>query len=162
MENTNQIGLDKEQAKYIADRLNHLLANYSVLYINTRGMHWNIRGANFFELHRQFEKLYKRQEKRIDEIAERILSLGHTPKHAFSDYLNVSVIKEVQNISQPEEAVNELLNALKIIILQQKEVQITAEKANDLGTSDIMTEYIRDQEKTVWMLTAFLQETVWA
>lgn len=162
MENLNQIGLDNEQAKYISDRLNQLLANYSVFYMNVRGLHWNIKGHNFFSLHQKFEDLYNKLELRIDEIAERILSLGYTPQNAFSEYLNISVVREIQNVSQPEEAVSELLDGLKILIQQQKEVAGIADKANDISTCDMMTEYVRDEEKLVWMFSAYMQESAWA
>jgi len=73
MENTNRIGLNTEKTKEVADLLNELLANYSFLYQNVRGLHWNIMGDNFFELHLKFEELYNDLFIKIDDIAERIL-----------------------------------------------------------------------------------------
>mgnify|MGYP003536433022 FL=1 len=91
----NIIGLDAIKAKKLADLLNVLLANYQLFYINSRGFHWNIKGEKFFELHLKFEELYTDTQLKIDEIAERILTLGHTPDHTFTDFLKLSKIKEM-------------------------------------------------------------------
>jgi len=58
MNNLNAIGLDSQKAQKLAQKLNDLLANYSIFYQNTRGYHWNIKGEKFFELHMKFEELY--------------------------------------------------------------------------------------------------------
>jgi len=81
MKNVNAIGIDSGKAKQLAEKLNVLLANYSIFYQNTRGYHWNIKGEKFFELHVKFEELYNDLFLKIDEVAERILTLGHTPAH---------------------------------------------------------------------------------
>lgn len=81
----NRIGLDAAKAKVLGDKLNVLLSNLQVLYINTRGFHWNIKGDNFFELHLKFEEFYTDLQQKIDEVAERILTLGHVPDHSYSD-----------------------------------------------------------------------------
>ena len=72
-----------KKASELADCLNHLLANYSIFYQNTRGYHWNIKGEKFFELHVKFEELYDDLFVKIDEVAERILTLEHSPLHRF-------------------------------------------------------------------------------
>ena len=77
---TNAIGLDPNKAKQLSEKLNVLLADYSLFYQNTRGFHWNIKGEKFFELHVKFEKLYNDLLLKIDEVAERILTLGHTDR----------------------------------------------------------------------------------
>ena len=100
----NRIGLDPEKTKQLAEQLNTLLANYQLFYINARGFHWNITGEKFFELHAKFEELYNDLLIKVDEVAERILTLGHTPMHTFSDYLQTSTIKEAKNISDGKKA----------------------------------------------------------
>ena len=69
-------------------------ARYSIFYQNIRGYHWNIKGEKFFELHLKFEELYNDLFLKIDEVAERILTLGHTPTHNYTDYRATSKIKE--------------------------------------------------------------------
>ena len=81
MKTTNRIGLDIDKSAELAALLNDLLANYSIFYQNTRGYHWNIRGNKFFELHVKFEELYNDLFVKIDDVAERILTLGHVPRH---------------------------------------------------------------------------------
>lgn len=106
---TNAIGLDASKAENLAIQLNELLANYSVFYQNTRGYHWNIKGEKFFELHVKFEELYNDLLLKIDEVAERILTLGYSPNHRYSDYHVVSQIKESQKESDGLKAVAEIL-----------------------------------------------------
>ncbi|MFN2396810.1 MAG: Dps family protein, partial [Bacteroidales bacterium] len=118
------------------------LANYSIFYQNTRGYHWNIKGEKFFELHLKFEELYNDLFIKIDEVAERILTLEHSPKHRFSDYKKESKIAESNEVSDGFKAVNEILESFKIIILIQRD----------------LLDYIRAQEKLVWMYSAFLNK----
>jgi starvation-inducible DNA-binding protein len=153
---TNRIGLDQQQSKEVAEQLNTLLANYQVFYINTRGFHWNIKGKKFFELHAKFEELYTDQQEKIDEIAERILTLGHTPLHSFTDYLKLSRVKEATGISEGNEAVQIVLENFGEILSLERTLLKAAQDANDEGTSALMSDYIRQQEKLVWMLSAYL------
>src|SRR4051812_12953374 len=99
METLNQIGLETKKATELADKLNDLLANYHIFFQNLRGFHWNIKGSHFFTLHVKFEEIYTQSIEDIDMIAERIRTLGCTPKHAYSDYLKISSIKELKDHS---------------------------------------------------------------
>lgn len=156
MAKLNAIGLDQEKAAKLAVKLNDLLANFSIFYMNVRGFHWNIRGEKFFELHLKFEEIYDDTILKIDEIAERILTLGHTPAHAYSIYNSVAQIKEVKDVSKGRDAVEQLLDGFqKLIILERELLELSAD-ANDEGTNALMSDYIRAQEKTVWMLSAWL------
>jgi starvation-inducible DNA-binding protein len=152
----NKIGIAPEVSKALAEHLNILLANYQVLYMNTHGFHWNIKGGNFFELHEKFEELYNDLFVKIDEIAERILTLGHTPLHSYSDYLEVATITSTKNISDGNASVASILDAYAIIIPIQREILQLAGDSQDEGTSALMSDYIREQEKTVWMYSAYL------
>jgi starvation-inducible DNA-binding protein len=158
MKKLNQIGLDKTKAQKLAKKLNLLLANYSIFYQNTRGYHWNIKGEKFFELHLKFEELYNDLLLKIDEVAERILTLGHTPNHRYSDYKSVSGIKESKEVSNGMNAVEDILKSFKSIIMLQRELLSLSEKASDEGTNALMSDYIREQEKLVWMYSAFLNQ----
>lgn len=158
MENLNRIGLDTEQSEELAKLLNDLLANYSTLYQNTRGYHWNIRGDKFFVLHIKFEELYNDLILKIDEVAERILTLGYSPDHRYSEYLGRTKVKESGHVSDGQVAVEELLEAFKTIILKQREILKVASDADDEGTSALMSDYIREQEKLVWMYSAHLDK----
>lgn len=155
--NMNLIGLDKEQSQQLAQSLNHLLANYQVFYMNTRGYHWNIKGKKFFELHAKFEEIYTDLQTKIDEIAERILTLGAQPLHSFSSYLENAEIQEHTNVTDGQNTMQGLVNGFGHLISYQRKVLELATQADDEGTSSQMSDYIREQEKLVWMLNAWLQ-----
>ena len=156
MKNSNIIGLREEDCKNIAEKLNILLANYSVFYQNTRGAHWNIKGEQFFVLHPKFEELYDNLVLKIDEIAERILTLGHVPNHNYSDYLKVSTIKESKEVHNGKKCIEDILNSFKVVIDLQRELLEITNKANDEGTNALVSGYITEQEKDVWMYNAYL------
>jgi len=155
---TNAIGIDQKKAKALAEKLNVLLANYSIIYQNTRGYHWNIKGEKFFELHLKFEELYNDLLLKIDEVAERILTLGHAPEYNYSYYNTISSIKESPKVTDGVKAVEHILAAFKTIILQQREILTLSADANDEGTNALMSDYIRFQEKLVWMYSSFLKK----
>ena len=153
---TTSIGLDQKQSVELAEKLNDLLANYQIFYMNTRGFHWNIKGEKFFELHLKFEELYTDLVLKIDEVAERVLTLGYTPTHGFDEYLKISEVKPAKNVSEGKKAVSSILETFKIIITKQRALLDLSAKADDEGTNALMSDYIREQEKLVWMYSSFL------
>lgn len=152
----NIIGLNEQKTGELANKLNELLANYQVFYMNTRGFHWNIKGEKFFELHLKFEELYTDLQLKNDELAERILTLGYTPLHSYSDYLKNASVKEASDVNDGREAVGKILEAFKVIIALQRELLALSGEADDEGTNALMSDYIREQEKLVWMYSSFL------
>jgi len=156
MNRLNQIGLDKEKTNELINKLDDLLANYSIFYQNVRGFHWKIKGNNFFELHLKFEELYNDLFIKIDDIAERILTLGGSPKHNFSVYLKQSEIQEFTSNFDGDIAINEILKTFKLLLAKQRVVLDSASEIGDEGSSALMSDYIREQEKLVWMYSSFL------
>jgi len=156
MKHLNQIGLDSARSAELAGKLNDLLANYQVFYQNTRGFHWNIKGEKFFELHLKFEELYNDLQIKIDEIAERVLTLGDTPLHAFSDYLSVSEIKPVKDMNNGKECVKSILDSFAILLKKERVILSLSAEVEDEGTNAMASDYIREKEKLVWMYSAFL------
>ena len=156
----NSLGLDTAITKLLANNLNHLLANYQIYYQNLRGVHWNIKGKGFFDLHVKFEELYNDANIKVDEIAERVLTLGETPLHTYQDYLNFTKIPVGKNISQDEKAVRLIVDSLTALLKIEREILNTSEEANDEGTNAMMSDFITQQEKTVWMMKAWLNEKV--
>ncbi len=156
MKNLNAIGLDRKKSEQLADKLNELLANYSMFYQNTRGYHWNIKGEKFFELHVKFEELYNDLLLKIDEVAERILTLGYSPNHRYSDYKKVSKIMESSHVSDGKKAIEDILSSFKIMITLQRELLALSSEVGDEGTNALMSDYLRAQEKLVWMYSAVL------
>ncbi|PWV72369.1 Dps family protein [Halomonas sp. A11-A] len=156
MSHTNTIGLHESSASQLAEKLNELLANYQIFYMNVRGYHWNVKGPQFFQLHEKFEELYTDLLTKVDEVAERILTLGHQPVHAYSDYVTMSRIAEDKNVTDGEACVRGTLQGFQTLIELQRELLSLAADADDEGTAAQVGDYIREQEKTVWMLNAYL------
>lgn len=153
---TNDIGLAQAEVKPIVNELNKLLSSYHIFYINVRGYHWNVKGEHFFSLHEQFEQLYTQLQLQIDEIAERILTLGGTPLHAYSDFTESSKIEEDKNVFDGRRCVEGLVKGLQELIEEQRAVIETADEASDEGSADLLTGYVQEQEKLIWMYNAFL------
>ena len=153
----NLIGIDKIKATELSNNLNELLADYQLFYQNLRGMHWNIKGREFFELHLKFEEFYDNAVIKIDEIAERILTLEGEPLHSFTDYLEVSEISERKNITNGIEAIKIIIGNFQTLILKERNILDLASDASDEGTVSLMSDYISETEKTLWMLNSYLK-----
>lgn len=156
MKKLSNIGLQKEDSKQVAQKLNELLANYHLYYQNLRGFHWNIKGVYFFQLHDKFEELYNTALGRIDAIAERILTIGQQPLHTFSEYLRESSIKEAGNLSDGKETVQATQQNLSTLLDLERDILKLAAETGDEGTVALISEDIHENEKTLWMLNAFL------
>lgn len=152
----NSLGLDQQKVETLATKLNILLANYSIFYQNTRGFHWNIKGKNFFELHLKFEELYTNLQLKIDEIAERILTLGFYPNHNFSDYQKTATITEIKETTKDTIAIATIIESLATLIQLQRVILKLAQEIDDEGTSSLMSDNIREQEKLIWMYKAYI------
>ncbi len=156
----NSIGLDTNKAKELAIDLNRLLANFQVYYQNLRGIHWNIKGKRFFDLHVKFEELYNDANIKVDEIAERILTLGEVPLHTFSDYTKEAKIPIGKDVSNDEKAVYLVVDSLSGLLKLERNLLNKAGESDDEGTNSMMSDFITEQEKTVWMMKAWLNEPV--
>ena len=155
MKTLDYLHLNEKKVAGVTSALHQLLADFQVHYTNLRGMHWNIKGHGFFVLHEKFESMYDDTAEKIDEIAERILMLGGVPENKFSEYLKVANVKEVSDISCGSEAVDHILETYGYLMGEEREVIELAKEAGDDVTADLMTGYLKEQEKMVWMLVAF-------
>lgn len=157
---TNILGLPVKETEEIAKDLNILLSSFQVYYQNLRGIHWNIKGKRFFDLHVKFEELYNDAQLKIDLIAERILTIGGKPLHTFQDYVDNNKIKVGKNISVDEEAVHLIVTSLSELLKIERELLNKSDEANDEGTNSMMSDFIKEQEKTIWMMKAWLEEKI--
>lgn len=151
-----QIGLPKAHSEKTVEQLNGLLANFQLHYQNLRGLHWNLRGRDFFELHVKFEEFYMDAQEKIDLVAERILTMGFRPLHTFSAYLQNAKIKPAENVSDGKEGVLTVVAGLQLLLEIERELLTLAGEVKDDGTADMMTQFISQQEKEIWMLNAWL------
>lgn len=140
----------------LTKELNQLLSDFHLYYQNVRGAHWNIKGPRFFELHAKFEELYTEALTNIDEIAERILTIGDHPLHTLEDYLDKSNINSVKGQSSDEALVTMVVENLTALVAQENKVKELAVKAGDSETEDMMIALVNSQEKTQWMFKSWL------
>ena len=140
--------------------MNELLANFQVYYQNLRGLHWNIKGKRFFDLHLKFEELYNDSQLKIVLIAERVLTLGSTPLHTFSDYISISKMKVGKNISNGSEAVKLILESKSVLLQLERVILKNTAAIKDEGTNSMIRDFIVEQEKTNWMFKAWLEEAI--
>lgn len=154
----NKIGLPDKKVIELVDHLNILLANYQIHYQKLRGCHWNVRGHNFFTLHIKFEELYNNAQLAIDELAERVLTLGKSPFSTLSDYIKLSSIEEIKTEDlSAEKMVEAILDDFKkLIALEREVIENATGKAGDEGTADMIIGFLRFKEKTSWMLRAWV------
>jgi len=156
----NSLGLEVNKAKALANDLNILLSNFQIYYQNLRGIHWNIKGKRFFDLHVKFEELYTDANIKVDLIAERVLTLGEAPLHTFADYSNNAKVPVGKNVSLDEKAVRLIVDSLTELLKLERNLLSKSDEANDEGTNSMMSDFITEQEKTVWMMKAWLNEKV--
>lgn len=141
------------------EKLNLYLVNLNVLYRKVQNYHWNVAGKGFFTIHSKLEEFYNDLNGQIDDVAERILSIGGRPYATLKDYLELTTIKEAEN---KEIGVHEVLVSVKAefegMLNLVKEIKVAADEENDYGTSAMVDEYISNYEKNLWMLNAYLKE----
>ncbi|GAB3337623.1 Dps family protein [Larkinella ripae] len=151
------IGLDQDTLRQVNELLNALLADQHVLYIKTRKYHWNVAGPSFLEYHEFFEKQYKQLEVAIDEVAERIRTLGGRPVATMEGFLKLTSLKEDQSeeIKTPD-MFKRLLDDHEQSIRELREDVSKCEELDDAGTADFLTNLMEDHEKMAWMLRKYL------
>src|SRR3954464_9491720 len=127
-----KISLKESKEKPVVDHLNELLANYHIHYQKVRGCHWNVKGKSFFTLHVKFEELYTEALTTIDELAERILTLGKPPYSTFADYIGKAQIKEINTIGLADtKMVKAVIDDMAALIKMEREILTITEEAGD-------------------------------
>lgn len=152
------IGITDENSRAVADELSKILADEYVLYTKTRNAHWNVQGADFFEKHKFFEGQYEQLDTFIDNVAERIRTLGHYPPATLKSFLSLTQLTEVSSEKNDSNGfIQELLSDHESIIISLREyIQPFADKFHDLGTSDFITGLMENHEKMAWFLRSHL------
>ncbi len=154
--NANEIGLKEKEVKPIVDHLNDLLANYHIHYQKLRGCHWNVKGGHFFTLHVKFEELYTNAQQTIDDLAERILTLGKSPYSTFADYIKVSKLNELNTAGMKDtQLVLAIMDDFSQLIDMEREIMTLTADAGDDGTNDLINSFMQFKEKNNWMLRSF-------
>jgi len=155
----NQIGIKPEDALLVADSLNKLLADENVLFIKTRNAHWNVIGADFAAQHKFFEDQYKQLDEIIDQVAERIRTIGHYTEGTMEDFLKLTQLNEKSREGNDSLSfIKDLLEDHEAIIIELREnINRFTEDWHDMGSSDFITSLMETHEKMGWMLRSHLQ-----
>ena len=157
---TNILGLPVVESDLIITDLNVLLSSFQVYYQNLRGIHWNIRGKRFFDLHVKFEQLYNDAQIKVDLIAERVLTIGGKPLHTFEDYIANNRLEVGKNVSKDTDAVHLIITSIADLLKIERVILDESGKINDEGTNSMMSDFIKEQEKTMWMMKAWSEEEI--
>ncbi len=140
------------------EKLNLYLTNLNVLYRKIQNFHWNVTGTGFFAIHSKLEEYYDGLNAQIDDVAERILSIGGRPLGSMKDYLETTTITEAENKEiDGNTALSEVKKDFELMLTLAKEIKKTADEEEDFGSSALVDEYISTYEKDLWMLKAFLK-----
>jgi len=150
------LGLDTTYTNDVVISLNELLASFQTYYQNLRGIHWNIKGKQFFELHVKFEELYTDSTIKVDELAERILTLGGVPLHTFEDYQQYTIVAVGKDVTNDEESVKLIVTSLSSLLILERKLLELSGNASDEGTNSLISDFISEQEKTIWMMQSWL------
>ncbi|MGJ3249803.1 MAG: Dps family protein [Elainellaceae cyanobacterium] len=151
------IGIIEDDRKAIADGLSHLLADTYTLYLKTHNFHWNVKGPMFQTLHTMFEEQYTELAIAVDDIAERIRSLGFPAPATYSEYAQLTSISETTGVPDAEDMIRLLVEGNESVVRTARAAFPAAEKAGDESSADLLTERMRLHEKTAWMLRSLLQ-----
>jgi len=159
MENLN-IGVAEENRKAVTDLLTGLLANETVLYQRLRNYHWNVRGMYFKTLHELFEEQYTAIATNIDEVAERIRSLGATAIGTMDEMIKHAALKEKPGVyPEAKQMLSDLLEDHEHIIRSLRSgATASADQHNDEGTADMMIALMEAHEKMAWMIRTYLND----
>ncbi|WP_235689712.1 Dps family protein [Fulvivirga lutea] len=150
-----RLGYTKMETAEITDAMNKLLANFSVHYQKLRNFHWNVKGADFYDIHENFEEQYNEAIEAIDDVAERIRVFGQTPMSTMGEYISTSEIKETGTDLSALEMVSEVLKDYEILLEHMFNVIEISIENGDSGTEDMMKGFVKSIEKRYWMWTAF-------
>ncbi len=152
------IGIPNEHREKIAAGLSKLLADSYTLYLKTHNYHWNVKGPMFQTLHMMFEEHYQELAPAVDEIAERIRSLGEKAPGSYQEFSKLTSIKEETGWPTAHEMIRNLVTAHESVIKTAREIFPTAEAGSDEATIDLVTQRVQLHEKTAWMLRSLLEE----
>ncbi len=153
---SSDIGIPENDRQDIIRGMNHMLADTYTLYLQTHNFHWNVTGPMFNSLHTMFEAQYTELAVAVDDIAERIRSLGGLAPATFAEFLELSSVREVRGNLSANDMIATLVASNEAVIKTARKVFPVADKAGDESTADLLTGRLRIHEKTAWMLRSLL------
>lgn len=157
------IGITQKNCNNVGDLLNKLLANQYVLYTKTLNYHWNVVGEDFYPLHLFFQKQYEELLDIVDDVAERVRTMGVQTIASLKEFQRLTTLEEdlFGSSKNAHQMLHQLLKDHETVIKQlRKDVDVTISKYDDAGTSNFLTEILEKHEKMAWMLRAFVTKPV--
>ncbi|NEN22188.1 DNA starvation/stationary phase protection protein [Cryomorpha ignava] len=154
----SKLGFNREEASELAESLNLLLCNYSVVYQKIRNFHWNVVGGDFFDVHEKLEEEYLSAAENIDTVAERVRVLGFKPISTLAEYLEKAEVEEVTGDLSSDKMMEEVIQDYEVLLSFMVDVADLAVENGDLGTETIMRSMIIRTEGKHWMFSAFVKK----
>lgn len=151
------IGIPEASRKEIADGISRLLADSYILYVKTHNFHWNVTGPLFNTLHLMFEEQYSELAEAVDEIAERIRTLGFPAPGSYKQFAKLSSIEEEEGVPEAEDMIRQLVEGQEAVVRTARQLLPKAAEAGDEPTVDLLTQRMQIHEKTAWMLRSMLK-----
>lgn len=134
--------------------LNKQVANLSVFFTKLHHYHWYVEGPQFYQLHEKFEALYDEMNELYDEFAERLLMIGGEPVSNLKSYLELTSLEEASGKDAPIVMAKHILNDIKLINTELKELLLVAQELGDEVTADMLIGTMASFDKHIWMLSA--------
>ena len=152
------IGLTEKNSQAIAEKLNTILADEFLLSLKTRNYHWNVEGSNFMEMHKFYEGLYDELDEIVDEVAERVRTLGHYSEGRMVDFLKLANLEEEAYTNDQKKQLKSLLNDHETMVRQlRKDIELMQDKYKDAGNADFLTGLMEKHEKWAWFIRSYLK-----
>lgn len=152
------IGISEKNRAAVAASLNQLLADEHILYNKTRNYHWSIEGPSFMEFHKLYESQYTALAETIDQIAERIRTIGHFAEGRLKEIVKLATLDEPEAPTDQAKQIENLETDHETMIIKlRKLIKDFDEKYKDIGSSDFVTGLLKDHEKMAWMLRSYLR-----
>jgi starvation-inducible DNA-binding protein len=141
----------------MVELLNQHLANSFDLLSQTKQAHWNVKGEHFYQLHLLFDQSAEVLEKHVDDLAERATALGGIAMGTARMAAKSSAIPEFPMVFAGMDCVRALVERWAKQGASVRKAIDEADKAGDIGTSDLFTEMVRELDKYLWFFEAHLQ-----
>jgi len=152
------IGLTEKNSQAIAEKLNTILADEFLLSLKTRNYHWNVEGSNFMEMHKFYEGIYDELDEIVDEVAERVRTLGHYSEGRMVDFLKLANLEEEAYTNDQKKQLKSLLNDHETMVRQlRKDIDLMQDKYKDAGNADFLTGLMEKHEKWAWFIRSYLK-----
>lgn len=152
------IGISEQDRQAIAQGVGQLLADTYTLYLKTHNFHWNVVGPKFHDLHLMFEAQYTELSTAVDEVAERIRTLGYPAPGTYSQFAALTSIEETTGVPSADDMVAILTADNEAVVRTARRILPLAQEANDESTASLISDRMVVHEKTAWMLRSLLEQ----